>query len=366
MRTRVAAGLALSCTPLLAPFAMAQNTLTVPIEVVRVANPDLSVADRGSVTLFRISPQYTIQSVDGDSRREFSFGGMIERSSDTDLSGNRNLPRVSALWERSSAVSVLGLRASLEELSTRETEFAEFGRVALDTTERVGTIGATWTRELTADSSLALAASHMQVNYDTALLRDYNETLGSAIYTRELTPNSRYSITGVAATLDSDGGPGRANRVGLSLGYEADVLEGMRLSASGGVARFNRPVSKTHPVGALRLSYEGERIGYAAGWARDVVASGAVGGYERAETFDASVSLPLSADTTAALGVTRARSLEAIRDSGTTAYARVRSELTQFWALTLGLEHRRARPGGGGRAQGGLVSAGLVYSHPDF
>ena len=111
------------------------------MEVVRVSNPDLAAESRGSVTLYRVHPQYTLQTVQGSSRTELSLGGMIERSSNTDLSANRTLPSVRVLWESSSPVDVFGLRASLEEASTRETEFAEFGRVTRDSTQRTGTLG---------------------------------------------------------------------------------------------------------------------------------------------------------------------------------------------------------------------------------
>ncbi len=74
---------------------------------------------------------------------------MIEKSSNTNLSANRTLPSVGVLWESSSPIDVFGLRASLDEASTRETEFVDFGRVTRDSTQRTGTLGGTWTRNLT-------------------------------------------------------------------------------------------------------------------------------------------------------------------------------------------------------------------------
>ena len=162
--------------------AIAQNSLTVPLEAVRISNPDLSPESRGSVTLFRMHPQFTLRTTQGASSTELALGALIERSGNTDLSANRSLPSVRVLWENSSPVAVFGLRASLEEASTRETEFADFGRVTLDSKERTGSVGGTWTYNLTAGTALEMDLSHERVTYDTPLLVNHRETSGSVAY----------------------------------------------------------------------------------------------------------------------------------------------------------------------------------------
>ena len=366
MNTRISALLVLACQSFVGLPAMAQNMLTAPVEVVRVSNPDLAAESRGSVTFIRFHPQYTLRSVHGSSRTELSLGGMIERSSNTDLSANRTLPSVRALWESSSPIDVFALRASLEESSTRETEFAEFGRVTLDSTQRTGTLGGTWTRNLTLGSSLELAMSHARVSYDTPPLVDYSETLGSMAYRFESSAVSRYSLSASASRLKPSGGGESASRGELGVGYEVDLSEAVTLNASAGAVRIAAAGNKTDPVGDLRLTYTGERIGYAVAWSREVSAVGSLGGYTRSENFDASMTYPFSIDTSLSLGFENARSLEADRDTGALAYARTRTALSRFWAFTMGFEHRRAKSGGGPTARGNSVVVGLVYSHPDF
>ena len=366
MNVRISASLLLSCQSFVWLPVMAQNMLTVPTEVVRVSNPDLAAESRGSVTLFRIHPQYTLQSVQESSRMELSLGGMIERSSNTDLSASRTLPSVRALWENSSPIDVFALRASLEEASTRETEFVEFGRVTRDTTQRTGALGGSWVRNLTAGSSLELAVSHARVSYDAPTLIDYSETLGSGVYRFDSSAISRYSLSASASRLRPDGYGSSASRGELGLGYELDANEAVTLNATVGAVRTKTAHNRTDPVGAVRLTYAGERITYSAGWSREVSAGGTLGGYTRSESLDASLTYPLSVNTSVSLGLNHARSLEADRDTGASAYARIRWELTRFWAFTTGLEHRRAKPGGGSTARGNSVAAGLVYSHPDF
>ncbi|MGM9427146.1 hypothetical protein [Hydrogenophaga sp. MI9] len=358
--------LVLACQAFVWLPAMAQNALTVPVEIVRVSNPDLAAESRGSVMLYRLHPQYTFQSVQGNSRTELSLGGMIERSGNTDLSASRSLPSVGLLWENSSPVDVVALRASLEEASTRETEFAEFGRVTQDSTQRTATLRGTWTRNLTAGSSLELAASHARLSYDRPLLVDYAETLASALYRIEASASSRYSLFASAARLNPDGGGEGASRRQLGVGYETDIRDGLSLNATAGAVRSTAPRKKTVPVGGLRLTYRGERINYQVAWSRDVSTGASLGGYMRSQDFEASLTYPFTASTSLSLGFNRAQSLETDRDVGTTAYARIRSELTRFWTFTMGLEQRRAMPFGGPTARGNSVAVGLVYAHPNF
>jgi hypothetical protein len=366
MSSRISTPLVLAFQALAWLPAMAQNTLTVPMEIVRVSNPDLAAESRGSVTLYRFHPQYTLQTIQGDSRTELSLGGMIERSGNTDLSASRTLPSVRALWENASPVAVFGVRASLEEASTRETEFAEFGRVTRDSTQRTGTLGVSWTRNLTADSSVELAASHARLSYDTPSLVDYSETLGSVAYRFESSANSRYSLSASASRLNPDGVGESSSRGELGLGYEVDLSEGFNLNATAGAVRTNALRSKTDPVGALRLTFTGERLDYAVAWSRYVSAGGSLGAYTRAESLETSLTYPFTVNTSLSLGIARARSLETNGDAGVSAFARIRSELTRFWAFTLGFEQRRAKPFGGPTARGNSVAVGLVYAHPNF
>lgn len=369
--------------------ASAQNTLTVPIEVVHVSNPNLiaprraedgdaeaAMRDetrRGDATLIRLHPRYTLQMVNEASRWELTLGGLIERSSDTALSANRSLPSVSGLWENDNPTGRIRLRASLEEESTREAEFADFGRVVVDSTRRTGSVGAAWTTELTSNADLELALSHARVAYDTSLLRDYDETEASARYRWQHDTNGRYVLTAIAARLERDGGigrdepPDRLSRHGIILDYELALSEGMTLTAGVGAMRAGSPDNRTRAVGSLRLAREGERLGYALEWGRTFSADGAARGYVRIDTLGASLSYRLSEDTTFTAGVNHARALDGEREDGSLAYARIRSDLTRFWAATGGLEYRRARSADHAPfARGHAVILGLVYTHPDF
>lgn len=366
MNSRLLASFTFSLQVLGCQSALGQNAMNLPMEVVRISNPDLSVEGSGSVTLFRINPQYTLQNVQGGSRTELSLGGLIERSNDTSLSANRTLPNVRVLWESSSPVVVQSVHASLEEESTRETEFVELGKVILDSTRRTGTIGGKLIRQVSAESTLEMAVSHARVSYNAPLLVDYSETRGSVAYGFQSSAVARHSFTASVEGMNPDGAHVNASRVGLVLGREMDVSDRVTLGTTVGAAWTSSPRRTTDLLASLRLVHEGERIDYSVAWSRDVRSSGSVGGYVRSQNFDASATIPFSSNNTLSLGVGHAMSLEADREAGATAYARFRSELTRFWALTMGLEHRQSLPSGRPSARSSAVNLGLVYAHPDF
>lgn len=353
-------GQAVVCLPVLA-----QNTLTVPSEIVHIDNPSLAANNGGSVTLIRVNPQYTILREDAGVMTEFVFGGVIERSSNTGLSANRSLPRASVRWQNSSAISTLELRASLEEESTRTTEFADFGRVTLDSTSRTGLVGARWERDLTATTSFELSTSYRRVNYDTASLVDFDETRGEAAYRFQAGTNARYSLVADLGHVNFDVAQRNASLAGLKLGYERDLSESLTLNALVGAVRTNLPRSQSYGVGTVRLAYVGERLGYAMSWSRDVRASG-LGGYERFNAIEASMTYPLTADTLLSLGAGRVQSQGATDDTGANAFARLRTTLSRYWAFTTGVELRHASPAGRPSARGYSVAVGLVYENPNF
>lgn len=355
----------LGCQCLAVLPALAQNTLTLPMEVVWIKNPSLSVESPGSVMLYRINPQYTLQRTQTHSRTALSLGALVEQSSVNSLSADRTLPSLALSWQSLDPVSSVGVRASLEDASTRETEFAEFGRVIRDGIQRTSTLGTTWTRQLSERALLETGFSHARVSYNTSTLTPYRETRGFVAYGFEYSPNTRYTLAANASHLRAAGTASSTLLHGIRLRYESELSEKLTLNTSLGATRTNEKKGTT-AVGSLNLAFRGERIGYSLMWSRDISAARSLSGYSRSETVDASAALSLTDKTRVSVGVIYARTLNETRDAGETVYARLYSELSPFWVWGAGVEHRRAMRAALTDAKGALVSVGLTYTHPDF
>jgi hypothetical protein len=268
---------------------------------------------------------------------------------------------------------VLGLRASFEEASSRSTEFVEFGRVTLDSVQQTGLLSATWSKEMSPTRVLRLATDYVRTRYESPLLESSQEITGSANIRTALDEDAYYSIEGIASKLSVDGPSPSASRAGLVFGYEVSLSDAMVINTGVGVMRSSNVASQTDPVGYLRMSYRGgERTTYELSMERTVGAGGTVGGYARIQAMDASLSYALTENTSVDFGIRRvdSRAPEAVvgseRSEGSSITARLRSELSQFWAMTFALEQRRQTVAGGRGARGHSVGVGLVYSHPDF
>lgn len=364
MSTRHLKFCSLAVLGLISAGASAQSSVVVPVELVWISNPTLTPGGRGSVTLLRSSPQYTLEKVDGGIRTEFSLGATVEQSSNTGLSANRADPNIRFLWETSSALSVLQLTASVQEASTRETQFTEFGRNVVDGTQRTGTLGARWNRQLGPSSALELGGTHARVTFDTPAFIDYDETRANAVYRLEAGPNTRYTLDGNVARLNADGAASAASRIGLGIGIEHDLSPAWRVQAGLGVVRVDEPRRDSIGVASVRFSYTGERLTGSIGLSREVSPTGTSGRYVRSQAADASLAYNLTESTVVSAGVGRTRSLETAQDVGVTTFVRTRTSLSRAWALTFGLEARRSQPGAGLAARSHGASVGLVYEYP--
>lgn len=344
----------------------AQNALTVPFEVERVSNPTLAPDSAGSVTLIRISPRYAIESVADERRSVLTLGGVLERSSDSSLSANRSLPSVDYRLEFGAPTSSWTFQGLLEEASTRTTEFTDFGRVGVDSTQRTAALSALWNREVTATSSVALGGAYTRVRYDTPLLIGYQETSASVLYRIQGGERTRYTVDGQAARLNAVDETPSSSRYGIIFGYENDLSDLLTMTASLGAVRTSGAVRDTGAVGSAGISYEGDRMTSSLEVAREVSPSGSVGGYDRTNALRGALSYPVTPQTTLSLALGYTRTLGLVRDTGSSVAFRVRSELSEFWALTFGVEHRTSRAQGFSSASGNVIGLGLVYSHPNL
>jgi hypothetical protein len=343
-----------------------QQALTVPFEVERVSNPTLAPDSPGNVTLVRISPRYSIEGVSDERRSILTLGGVLERSSNSSLSANRSLPSLDYRLEFGSPTSSWSLQGLLEEASTRTTEFTDFGRVGVDSTQRTASLSALWNREVTATSSLGLGTGYTRVRFDTPLLIGYQETSASALYRMQGGERTRYTIDGQLARLSPVDNTPSSSRFGIIFGYENDLSELLTLTATLGAVRTNGAVRDTGAVGGVTIGYEGDRLASSLEIAREVSPSGSVGGYDRTNALRGALSYPVTPQTTLSLALGHTRTLGLVRATGSSAAIRVRSELSEFWALTFGVEHRNSRPQGLRSASGNVIGLGLVYSHPNL
>lgn len=346
--------------------SMAQHSVSVPVEIEHSSNPTLTTGTAAGVTRYRVSPQYTLARQDGSIQTRFSFGGVIERSSNTAVSNHRSDPNLSAEIERELPLGSVGLRASLSESSTRQEEFADTGVVAADATQRNTSLDGTWTRQLSDVSRFTLGLGAGQVGYDTPTLVGYRELRTSVGFTHDLEEDTQVTVRWTGSRLDPAQATARSSQSLVSLGVSTRLSEAFLAVAEIGTVRTSGQVSARAPSTLLRLNYSGERLASSLDWSRSTAALGSLGGYTNTRLFAWNVEYSLTERTSVNFVTSQARSEGAGGAVGTTQQVGVRHTLGEFWSLEGRLGQLRSRPNAGGSATANVVGLLLTYSHPNF
>lgn len=343
----------------------AQHAISVPMEVEYNSNPTLT-PDGESVTRYRVSPQYTLTRESGSTRSVFTFGGVVERSSNTQISDHRADPNIGYELEITAPTSVLTLNATLDEASSRTTEFEETGLVTEDSTVRTGLAGARWVKQLTDQTFLELAGAYARVRYETPLLTGYEQASAESSLGWQPAEGDRYTVMLSTARLNPDTGARHSSRQGLMLGHERRLSPSFRAEVGVGTVKTSGTRVGSDTVGMLLLAYEGERLTSDIEWVREISPSGSLGGYTLSQGLRWGLSYPLSEATTLTSSISRARSLELDGGDGQIFALGMRTELSPFWSMTFRVERARASFASGVTARGNAVGIGLVYAHPNF
>ncbi len=344
----------------------AQQSVTVPFEIEHNSNPALTANEAVGVTRIRVSPQYTLVKQDGPTQTQFSFGGVLERSSNTAVSSHRSDPNLSFGIEQALPVGSLGLRAALSESSSRQEEFTDTGVVGSDATQRNIVLDGSWRRELSDVSRIDLGLVATRIQYDTPSLIGYREFRTSVGFSHDLQDETQLTARLEGSRLQPGSGAARTSRSSVSIGLASRLTEAFQWVAAIGTERTSGLGSSRSPSSLLRLEYVGERLESTLEWSRSVVASGATGGYVATRQIGWTARYPLSERTTINFASSQTRSSGAGGAVGTTWLAGMRHSFSDFWSIEGRLGQSRTQPNVGGSATSNVGGVVLIYSHPDF
>jgi hypothetical protein len=160
----------------LAVAATIEHELSASAKIQYESNPSLSPFDRDSVKKYIVTPRYQMTMGDGINEWAGELSVNIERSSDTDLSEDREDPSIALSWARLLENGSLDVTFSADERSTRETELDDTGRIFVDGTRRLYSTGVTYERGLSEYLSLELSGSLNKTKYTNINLDDFTDT----------------------------------------------------------------------------------------------------------------------------------------------------------------------------------------------
>lgn len=375
----VVAGVAASLPGIGLGQSLYQHRITAPVGLSYDANPGLSETDAGGVYRVRVSPSYTLSRNAGGDEFQLKLGAVIEQSSNTALSRNRQDGNARLSWRTASDTTSWGWHAAYEQSAARAALLEETGQLSDDGTRTTRGLGAQLAHELDERHMLSVLADVKWHAYDFGHTPDHRLSSAQVELSRAASPGqdwfvsagvSQYAPDTVASTGAVHGTAPQSLQRGLLLGYRSQV-DGSPWDwqIRAGVARFTGAFSDTMPQGEAKLGYQSPRWHYSASMSRLPVANNLLGSFAPNTQTRLRAEYQLTEYTTVAVDAshnrTQASQTEATRQLG----MQVSTDLSPLWRMTAQLRGTRAeRHIAGLPTQASNRSASLVftYLHPDF
>jgi hypothetical protein len=294
-------GLLLACSTLSA--SPHQQSLKVTAAADFDSNAEMLETDEKAVWRAIFTPDYKFRWVQAENELLAQARLNIERSSDTQLSVDREDPLLSLQWTAADPKGELRLEGSFEESSTRVSEFEDTGQVFTDDTRTEWALDAGWDRSLTVRTQLGFSAGYSDVSYDGDSFTDFVlvNTALQLTYLASERSTPYIQLTASRYEPDDPKKPERpkedvSKRYGLTAGVSWQLNSIVETEIHVGASQIDKDNRTTDPVGGASLKFTGERLRTRLEYKRSVAASGS-GGFIKADNARGSVSYAYSAVT---------------------------------------------------------------------
>ena len=220
-------------------FAVTVQSLTMPLAVGYESNPQLSATNKNAISRVTLNPNYSITSNDGPNQWFSTASLNLVRTSDQDISQDRNDPSLNVGWKHDYEIGQFSVTGFLNDQSTRVSEFTDSGLISGDNTKTTRSLSVNWRNSLTDRTSLTLGGSVTEASFHgtttTDLVNYINETsnvrLGYTLSEKtEVFTELFYSVYRPEATNSLD-----SKTKSLNLGITWSANERLNLTASAGL-----------------------------------------------------------------------------------------------------------------------------------
>jgi hypothetical protein len=325
------------------------------------SNPQLLTDDEVDAWRGIFEPGYQLLWRAGRYEIDANAGIRIERSSETNVSTNREDPRVSVSGTRTHAGGSLYSDVSYLQESTRITELEDTG-VFSDDTRKALSFGFGGDHNLTAQSQLVVDATYEDISFDGDNFSDFEtaELAGRLNYT--LSRVNTVWIEGVIARYETDEqGVDDSDAYGGSAGLVRMLSDRWQVEVFAGFMDISGEGERTDWVGGVEASFTGRRSNFEISYARSSAAS-AAGGFEEADDVVARYDYSLSNVTTVTLSGQWRKNQSDDLGEAYSGELRLDRRLSLSWSLGCSLTYRGT--GGEDNADAQVVALLLTYRPP--
>lgn len=326
-------------------------------------NPLMS-EDSQSIWRYTVLPRYSISATQDQNRWYSNAAVRFQRSSDREISVDREDPTVNIGWDREYDRGRFGLIANYNKTSTRIAEFEGTGLVVNDGSSTTRSIAADWQHLITEKLSLTLGSRLLKNKFSGgAAFTDFstksiNSTL-SYSWTENISPFIQFGHT----TLDNE--TPNADIIksqNYMLGSNFMLSPNLNLTAAVGITHVS-DVGNSEVANA-NFNYFGERYQFR-GSAERTVTPSSLGVFQEADRYSLGYVYDLSEKSRIGTDFTL-RKNNTVNDIKTRQligfYTR---ELTEYWQMRLFLQLRELE-NTTTNAHGEVVGFTFTYTTPEF
>lgn len=217
----------------------------------------LNDSEEESVYIYSIVPEYRIKALDEKNEWYGSVGVNLQRSSNQDISGNREDPFAKVGWVRTLQSGKLELGAEYSKESSRTTQFTQTGVLTEDGTTVTKSVAASWTYDITPTLGITSKAEYADNRFSGVselsdfTTADYGVELNYAMSDRVKPYVSVIATDYKASAITENSHIRYQTYLG---GADVQISPKLSLDANLGVAQFNSS-SQDEAVGGLTATY---------------------------------------------------------------------------------------------------------------
>lgn len=366
----VLAALLCGQVPLACASGPAQQAVSMPVEVEFDSNPELRPGSASSAVRYRLRPQYSYTyHIDDTTEWSAILGANLERSSNTQVSANRQDPSVELKWQQESPTASWGLNAKYFKASTRTTEFDQTGIVTADRTQTNRSVGANWGKYL-AERWMANGEINQQwVNYDTDSLVSYRNSTASGGLSYDLDASEKLSVLFSGSHYSPSANnfilARPSSSMGLMFGCFWALSDKIDWNLQAGKVKITGLDSGYYLQGKLQVNYKGDYTSAGVGFDRSAVAGGQTGGLTVSNSLRLQARIEVAERT--AIDFFYSLTKNAGYNGGKTNSmgANYVFQITPLWRLNFNVQRKTADQRTG-YAGANVMGIGLNYTHPYF
>jgi hypothetical protein len=316
-----------------------------------------------SIWRYSLVPRYTISAANELNRWYSNVSVNIQRSSDKNLSIDRQDPTASLGWERELEKGRFNLSSSYSRTSTRVTQLQESGLVFNDGSSTTKSINAGWNRSLTERINWSLSGALSKTSFTGGGgFSQFNSKSLNSLLSYEVSDRLKPFINLGYTTYNSDeSAQGFQKSQTYTGGASYQFNPKLSSSFSAGITRLSTGVAK---VGEISVSYTGEQYQLIGTYSRNVTPSG-VGGFQNADNISLNYGYTLSEKSNIGTSFNwrKNNSLNDVESKQISAFYSL--SLTDYWLMRLSLQMREIKSINQS-ANGEVFGISFVYNTPEF